>query len=265
VTSRAVALPVALLTALGIALGTSACLAGATALPGSASGRTGTSVGSASAPAGGAPAAGRPGSAVATLRTLAVKGRAPKTGYARSQFGQAWTDAVNVDGGHNGCDTRNDILRRDLSSATTKPSTHGCVVLSGSLRDPHSGRTLAFRRGGSTSSLVQIDHVVALSDAWQTGAGAWPAARRTTFANDPLNLLAVQGSLNSAKGDGDAATWLMPNTAFRCPYVARQVAVKARYGLWLTPAERDAMSRVLAGCPAQPLPTAAQTDVPPPR
>ncbi len=187
--------------------------------------------------------------ALATAQALPVKGRAPRTGYDRAMFGPAWTD---VD--RNGCDTRNDILRRDLVSQVLKDGTHGCVVASGTLEDPYSGRSIAFVRGQGTSSAVQIDHVVALSDAWQKGAQQWDAGTREAFANDPMNLLAVDGPLNAQKGDGDTATWLPPNKPFRCTYVARQVAVKHAYGLWTTAAERDAMVRVLSTCPSEPLP-----------
>ncbi|WP_372595183.1 DUF1524 domain-containing protein [Actinotalea sp.] len=189
------------------------------------------------------------GSAIEALALLAVKGRAPTTGYAREEFGQAWAD---VD--RNGCDTRNDILRRDLSATTIKEGTHGCLVLSGTLADPYSATSIAFVRGETTSTAVQIDHVVALSDAWQKGAQALTLERRTALANDPLNLLAVDGPLNAQKGAGDAATWLPPNKAFRCQYVARQVAVKLTYDLWVTSAERDAIERILTGCPGEPLP-----------
>lgn len=188
------------------------------------------------------------GDVLAALDALPVKGRAPKTGYTREQFGQAWADA---DG--NGCDTRNDILRRDLSDITLDPDE--CTVRTGWLADPYSRSWVAFVRGVDTSESVQVDHVVALSDAWQKGAQQKDVAERERFANDPLNLLAVDGPLNQQKGDGDAATWLPPNKAIRCEYVARQVAVKARYGLWVTAAEKDAIARVLASCPAQPLPS----------
>ncbi|HKT57236.1 MAG TPA: excalibur calcium-binding domain-containing protein [Microbacterium sp.] len=184
------------------------------------------------------------GTALALLKTLPVKGRAPKTGYARIQFGPAWAD---VD--HNGCDTRNDILRRDLRHLTLRGS---CVVLSGILNDPYTAVQIHFVRGVRTSTAVQIDHVVALSDAWQTGAQRLTAAQRELLGNDPLNLLAVDGPTNEAKGDGDAATWLPPNKAFRCRYVATQISVKAAYRLWVTAAEKAAMGRVLAACPAQP-------------
>jgi len=184
----------------------------------------------------------------AELAALPVKGRAPMTGYARAAFGQAWSDDTDDRWGHNGCDTRDDILRRDLVEVELDPRTHGCVVLAGTLLDPYGGVVIAFVRGVGTSLAVQVDHVVALGDAWQKGAQGWSAPRRQAFANDPLELLAVSGPLNLAKGDGDAATWLPPNKAYRCAYVARQVAVKRAYGLWVTAAERDAIARVLDGC-----------------
>ena len=188
------------------------------------------------------------GTALAVLADLPVKGRAPRTGYDRAQFGQRWADTDR-----NGCDTRNDVLRRDLTDVVLDPATHGCVVLTGTLADPFSGGTLAFERG-SRSADVQVDHVVAMSDAWQKGAQLWTPARRLAFANDPLNLLAVDGGLNAQKSDGDAATWLPPAKDFRCAYVARQVAVKAKYGAWVTQAEHDAIARVLSACPQEPLP-----------
>ena len=188
--------------------------------------------------------------ASAVLETLAVKGRAPKTGYERSQFGPAWSD---VD--RNGCDTRNDILNRDLTSIIYKPGTHQCVVLSGTLLDPYSGEAISFLRGVATSSDVQIDHVVALSNAWQTGAFKLTYEKRLAFANDPINLLAVKGRLNSQKGDGDAATWLPPRKDIRCAYVAQQIVVKAKYGLWVTPPEKAAMVGLLSKCPGFKAPT----------
>ncbi|MDQ4046582.1 MAG: HNH endonuclease family protein [Actinomycetota bacterium] len=179
------------------------------------------------------------------LASLPVKGRAPKTGYDRTEFGPAWADTDN-----NGCDTRNDILARDLTARTTKPGTRNCVILTGRLADPYTATTISFTRGASTSSEVQIDHVVALSDAWQKGAQQLTKARRTAFANDPRNLLAVSGPANQKKGDGDAATWLPGNKAFRCAYVARQIWVKAAYKLWVTRAEHTTMTSVLVTCGA---------------
>ena len=180
--------------------------------------------------------------ALRILNTLPVKGRAPKTGYSRAQFGDAWSD---ID--HNGCDTRNDILNRDLTAKQHKNS-RGCVVISGILNDPYTGKIINFIRGKDTSEQVQIDHVVALSDAWQSGAQEISAQERLQLANDPENLLAVDGPANQQKSDSDAATWLPANTSFRCPYVARQIRVKAKYHLWVKPAEKEAMINVLTPC-----------------
>lgn len=185
---------------------------------------------------------------LATLETLPVKGRAPKTGYTRDEFGQAWSDDVTVAGGHNGCDTRNDILDRDLIDRTYKDGTKNCVILTGTLNDPYTGKTIAFTRGKDTSSSVQIDHVVALSDAWQKGAQQLDDTTRRNLANDPRNLLAADGPANQQKSDGDAATWLPANKSFRCVYVAKQVEVKAAYQLWVAQAEQDAIARVLSAC-----------------
>ncbi|WP_457948672.1 GmrSD restriction endonuclease domain-containing protein [Pseudarthrobacter sp. alpha12b] len=190
------------------------------------------------------------------LAALPIKGRAPKTGYDRAQFGQAWAD---VD--RNGCDTRNDILKRDLTGITYTNSVP-CKVQLGTLADPYTAKTISFVRGSATSSAVQIDHVVALSDAWQKGAQQLTPEQRTAFANDPLNLQATDGPANQQKGDGDAATWLPPNKGFRCEYVARQVSVKATYGLWVTQAEHDAIARILGDCSGQLAPTNQQAPAP---
>lgn len=194
-------------------------------------------------------------SASQVLETLAVKGRAPKTGYKRTQFGVAWKD---VD--HNGCDTRNDILNRDLTDVKHKVLTHDCVVKSGTLNDPYTGKTIDFKRGNKTSTAVQIDHVVALSNAWQTGAQKLSKTTRTELANDPYNLLAVDGPANQQKSDGDAATWLPSNKSFRCEYVARQIGVKHKYSLWVTQSEKNAMSNVLSACPTQTIPNYTGTN-----
>lgn len=180
-----------------------------------------------------------------TLETLEIKGRAPRTGYSREQFGGSWARAGN-------CDTRNLILQRDLIEV--KLAEEGCKVASGTLQDSYSGKTISFTRGQGTSDDVQIDHVVAVSDAWQKGAQQLSTTERETFYNDPLNLVAVDGPTNTKKSDGDAATWLPPNKPYRCQYVARQVAVKAKYKLWMTQAEHDAIKRILEGCPGQQLP-----------
>ena len=185
-----------------------------------------------------------PGTALAALETLSIKGRAPKTGYDRDEFGAGWVD---VD--RNGCDTRNDMLRLRLVDLEMSGT---CKVMAGDLLDPFTGEWIHFERGGTSE--VDIDHLVALSDAWQKGAQQWEFAQRVAFANDPLNLEPVDAGENRAKGDGDAATWLPPDSAFRCEYVARQIAVKVKYGVWVTPAEHDAMATVLGTCPDEPLP-----------
>ena len=187
--------------------------------------------------------------ASSALSTLAVKGRAPKTGYDRDALFGGWADP---DG--NGCDARNDVLARDLTNKVFGTGRDKCLVLSGTLVDPYSGKKIDFIRGRGTSNLVPIDHVVAVSDAWQKGAFKWDAAKRINFYNDPLNLMATQRSLNSQKGDGDAATWLPPLKSYRCTYIAHQIAVKAKYAIWVTKAEKDAMVRILSACPKQLLP-----------
>ncbi len=179
--------------------------------------------------------------ALEILNQIPVKGRAPKTGYSRAAFGPQWSD---VD--RNGCDTRNDILKRDLTNLVFREKTRECVIESGILLDPFSNTEINFVRGQRTSMLVQIDHVVSLSNAWQTGIFQSSVKERIAFANDPINLLAVKGSLNSQKGDGDAATWLPPHKPFRCKYVTLQINVKAKYGLWVTRAEQEAMVRILS-------------------
>lgn len=181
------------------------------------------------------------------LGTLAVKGRAPRTGYSRGHFGGGWGQA-------GGCDMRNHILTRDMVDVVTRSATD-CTVLGGMLQsDPYTGKTIRFTRGAATSQKVQIDHIVAVSDAWQKGAQRLTDTQRQELYNDPLNLLAVDGPANSKKGDGDAATWLPPSKPYRCRYVARQIAVKVKYELWVTAAEQKAMQRVLRTCPNQVLP-----------
>lgn len=225
--------------------GQSGTIAGQSAVPTVAPSSAAVSVPPTTATASTSPKPAATDTALAAVAKLTVKGRAPKTGYTRAQFGQAWYDTD-----HNGCDTRNDILRRDLKSKQMK---NACKVMAGTLApDPYSGRSIRFVYGGASE--VDIDHLVALSDAWQKGAATWAAGKRLALANDPLNLLAVDSSTNRSKGDGDAATWLPPNKAYRCTYVARQVAVKGKYGLWVTSAERDAIVRVLTTCPTMGLP-----------
>ena len=184
------------------------------------------------------------------LRELAVRSADEASvvpDYDRQAFGQRWADTD-----HNGCDTRNDILARDLARPTFKPGTRDCVVLTGTLAEPYTGTTIQFQRGDKSSALVQIDHVVALADAWRSGAWQWDAQRRQEFANDPENLLAVDGAANEDKSASSADQWLPPNAAYRCDYVKRQIAVKYAYGLSVTQAEQDAMATQLTTCSDDP-------------
>lgn len=180
------------------------------------------------------------------LAKLSIKGRAPKTGYDRALFSDGWGDIGE-------CDARNYILARDLRSITWRESPR-CTVATGILNDPYTATKIYFLRGVGTSNAVQIDHVVAVSDAWQKGAQKLSFSQRYSFYNDPLNLLAVDGRANMQKSDSDAASWLPPNRKYWCPYVSRQIAVKYKYRLWVTSAERDAMARVLKTCPKQLIP-----------
>jgi hypothetical protein len=196
----------------------------------------------------GPPPATTPGydHARALLADLPVKGWDRQSDFARYRFGEPWSDDVNVEFGHNGCNTRDDILRRDLTELVVRPGT--CYAQSGVLTDPYTGESIAFVRGPDTSDAVQIDHLVSLSDAWYKGAREWDEQRRRDFANDPRNLEAVGGKANFDKAFRDAAGWLPPNTAYRCEFVTRQVEVKAAYRLWVSAKEKQAMADVLGGC-----------------
>lgn len=185
---------------------------------------------------------GEKSAALEGLAKLEIKGRAAKTGYERSQFGDGW---AKVDG----CTTREIILYRDLINTVLDGA---CTIVSGTLLDSYTGEKIEFSK--ERSSEVQIDHVIALSDAWQKGAQQLTRQQRIQLANDPLELIAVSGAENQAKSDADAATWLPKNKAFRCEYIARQVAVKLKYTLWVTQAEYDVMKTILEGCPLQTLP-----------
>lgn len=183
--------------------------------------------------------------AISALKVLPVKTWASHSNYAREEFGDGW-------GNIGYCDTRNYILKRDLKNFVMR-SGENCIVQSGLLNDPYTGKAINFVRGVKTSLAVQIDHVVALSNAWVTGAQKLTFATRAQLANDPLELLAVDGPTNQSKSDSDAAQWL-PRAAYQCAYVSRQIAVKRKYHLWVTSAEKGAMARVLATCPGFKLP-----------
>ena len=194
----------------------------------------------------------RAGSAMKALNQLPVRRMTSGAGYDREgKFGDAWVD---VDG--NGCDTRNDMLRRDFASITR---TDGCLIYQGVIRDVYTGKRIDFTRGQTTSLAVQIDHVVALHNAWMTGASKLSQGMRVALANDPLNLQAVDGPTNLRKSDSDASWWLPPQRGYQCVFVARQISVKRAYHLWVTPDEKIAMQAVLTTCPRQ---KAFQTDYP---
>lgn len=192
---------------------------------------------------------------IADLNALPIKGKAAATGYSRDRFGPAWTDKNTVADGGNGCDTRNDILAAQLQHVA---KAGNCIVASGDLvPDPYTGKVIAWTRGPRSAD-VQIDHMVALKDAWLTGAQypqlspAQAQARRVNLANDPINLQAVDGPTNEAKGDGDFATWKPPQRSYWCTYATRQVEVKKIYELWVTKAEHDALLAALQACPGAP-------------
>jgi Protein of unknown function (DUF1524) len=152
--------------------------------------------------------------------------------YRRAAFGESWTDDNTAPGGHNGCDTRNDILDRDLIEKTYV-SIKRCpnAVATGTLHDPYTNDVIAFMRGNQTGAAVQIEHIVPLAYAWDLGARNWPDDMRVRFANDPANLLAIGGQVNQDKGDKEPAAWMPPNTAFHCQYAMQFIAVLRGYGL----------------------------------
>ena len=179
--------------------------------------------------------------AINVLETLAIKGRAPKTGYARTEFYQAWP-AID------GCNLRQRIIKREVGDSAR---LDGCDVIAGTFVEAYTGETRTYNSKAEFSKNIQIDHIVALSDAWQKGAQQLSADERYQLATDPLNLIAADASANQQKSDGDAATWLPKNKPFRCTYVARQISVKKKYSLWVTQAEHDAMKNILSTCPAE--------------
>lgn len=182
--------------------------------------------------------------AVDVLEKLEIKGRAPKTGYARTEFYKSWPSV-------GGCSLRQVIIKRELGDSA-KLADNGCDVISGEFTESYTGSRMVFYQKSDFSDKIQIDHIVALSDAWQKGSQNKTKEERYQMATDPLNLIAVDSAANKQKSDGDAATWLPANKAFRCQYVARQVSVKYKYGLWVSQAEHDTISQILENCPNEP-------------
>ncbi|MET9775405.1 HNH endonuclease family protein [Streptomyces sp. NPDC006367] len=179
------------------------------------------------------------------IEKLRTKGRGPKTGYDRDEFGYAWMDTADgVPLARNGCDTRNDLLKRDGQEVRFRSGSN-CVVIAMTLHDPYTGTTIDWRK--QEASEVQIDHVVPLSYSWQMGSSRWPESKREQIANDPLNLIPVQGRANSAKSDSGPATWLPPSKGIRCAYAVRFAQVAVKYELAVTAPDREAMLRQCGG------------------
>ncbi|MEU9581192.1 HNH endonuclease family protein [Streptomyces chilikensis] len=175
---------------------------------------------------------------------VAVKGRGPRTGYDRDEFGEAWLDTADVPFSRNGCDTRNDLLRRDGEELEFR-SGSDCVVVAMTLADPYTGKEIDWVKADAAE--VQIDHVMALSYNWQMGASRWSRDKREAIANDPLNLLPVDGPTNSAKGDSGPAAWVPPDKRIRCAYAVRFAQVSLKYELPVTEADKAAMLRQCGG------------------
>ncbi|WP_018297522.1 HNH endonuclease family protein [Corynebacterium lubricantis] len=177
------------------------------------------------------------------LAELEVKGKAGRGGYERELFGDEWSNNKGLDVIDGSCDTRNLILA--WQSDYVAYDADGCTVTWGVIRDPYSNEYIDFNRGDGQ---IEIDHRVSLANAWETGAFQWDDHTRRTFAHDPRNLVAVEMSLNRQKGAGDAATWLPPYKPYRCEFAAKQIEVKHAYGLWVAPAEHEALTRQLDSC-----------------
>lgn len=185
--------------------------------------------------------------AINALSRLDIKPTLSGDDYERKQFGSTWADWRD-------CNVRQKILNRDIINI--KVDKNGCTVISGILNDPYTGQEIKLNSKSAASKKVQIDHVVALSNAWQTGAKNWNSDKRKQLANDDLELIAVSSQANQEKSDSDASSWLPSNRNFRCRYIARQIAVKLKYQLWITAQEHSTMAKILSGCPDEPLPTA---------
>ncbi|WP_307717822.1 HNH endonuclease family protein [Streptomyces sp. V4I23] len=179
------------------------------------------------------------------IARLTAKGRGPKTGYDRDKFGYAWMDTADgVPLARNGCDTRNDLIRRDGQNLRFR-SGSDCVVIAMTLHDPYTGTAIEWRK--QQASEVQIDHVVPLSYSWQMGSSRWAKSKREQLANDVLNLIPVQGRANSAKGDSGPASWLPPDKRIRCAYAVRFAQVSLKYGLPVTTADEAMMLKQCEG------------------
>lgn len=170
--------------------------------------------------------------------------------YRRAAYGEAWDDDNSAPGGRNGCDTRSEILDRDLTDKSYV-AIKRCpgAVASGTLRDPYTNSTIAFVRGNKVGASVQIDHIVPLAFAWDMGARNWTDETRKRFANDPANLIAVAGEANQDKGDLPPGEWMPPNSAFWCSYAMQFIAVLRGYRLPVDQPSAATLREAAGGCP----------------
>jgi hypothetical protein len=171
------------------------------------------------------------------LAGLRIASEGDGGGYERDKFGTRWKD---ID--RNGCDQRNDVLDRDLSDVGKKGD---CVVMSGRLRDPYSGKEITFAKQDAAE--VQIDHVYPLALAWRMGASRWSEDKREKFANDHDNLLAVWGVPNRQKSDSGPGEW-KPQKGYQCTYAVKYIAVADEYSLPVTRADHGALEDFLGRC-----------------
>lgn len=180
------------------------------------------------------------------VRVVAARPEVP--GYKRDQFGQAWSDNHAGLGGHNGCDTRNDVLAAQLEARKYRGKSR-CVVIAGTLPvEPYTGKRIEFRK--EAASAIQIDHIYPLSRAWDMGAAKWSKQRRVDFANDEaMNLIAADGPANASKGDSGPGEWMPINRAYRCTYVLRYLQVARKWSLPITAADRDSAKAITHICP----------------
>ncbi|MEU5630347.1 HNH endonuclease family protein [Streptomyces rishiriensis] len=167
------------------------------------------------------------------LASLSVKTE-NRTGYSRDLF-PTW---ITISGT---CNTREYILKRDGTNVVTNSA---CTATSGSWYSPYDGATW------TAASDLDIDHLVPLAEAWDSGASAWTTAQRQAFANDVTRpqLLAVTDNVNQSKSDQDPAEWMPSLTSYRCTYVRAWVQVKYYYNLSVDSAEKSALTSYLAGC-----------------
>lgn len=178
---------------------------------------------------------GLTGGGPADLKDLRVAEAGSMHGYRPSKFPDDDSDA-------NGCDTRDDVLARDLGDVHRDGS---CTVTSGTLRDPYTGRTVRYRR--DHPGTVRVEHVVPLPVAWRSGASDWDQAERTRFANDADTLVAVAARTARDRGERPPDRW-RPARRYQCAFAQRYVTVAHDYDLTVTKAQHDALDTMLGGC-----------------